>query len=163
MEQVKGVGICIECPNLSSVECPDCEHFAIMGQTICDQCSNRRNGECGKCATLRASAALIQGIAENHSLHELTYLGVDLRTINSLEAHLGILWLDQLVHIPRCDLEEVKNIGDVQINRIKWALNHYDQLEERKKVEERHLGKSKRKFDEKYRHGGVEFREESVN
>jgi len=81
----------------------------------------------------KAMRAIQKGIAQNATIAELEYLGVNLRVLNQIEDCCGIIYLADLLKLTDKDILNIPNLGEKGLASIKQALFIYHKLESSKK------------------------------
>ena len=72
---------------------------------------------------------------------ELEALGLQVRTINSLERHLGVIWLEDLLQYTPDQLrQKVPNLGDRGLAEILDCLDCFDQIDGARKTLSKRFG-----------------------
>ncbi len=72
---------------------------------------------------------------------ELEALGLQVRTINSLERHLGVIWLEDLLQYTPDQLrQKVPHLGDRGLAEILDCLDRFDQIDGARKTLSKRFG-----------------------
>ena len=72
---------------------------------------------------------------------ELEALGLKVRTINSLERHLGVIWLEDLLQYTPDQLrQKVPHLGDRGLAEILDCLDRFDQIDGARKTLSKRFG-----------------------
>ncbi len=79
----------------------------------------------------RTALAKLQSIGKQQvAVAELEALGLNVRTINLLERHLGVVWLEELLRYTPDELKQrVPHLGDRRVAEILDCLKRFDGLD----------------------------------
>jgi hypothetical protein len=80
-----------------------------------------------------AIEAILDGIEQDDTVADLTYLGLNPRIVQAIEKSLGVIFIQDLMQVPYETLLDVKNLGPAECRRIIIALNNYHLLGKAKK------------------------------
>jgi hypothetical protein len=83
--------------------------------------------------TDEARAAIQNGIMAGDTVADLTFLGLSVRTVNRLEEHAQIIYLEDLVHCLPDDLLKITELCRHALNQVYLALSRYHWLPQAKK------------------------------